>query len=182
MSAPFCRCAHSGSSHWTSSGVSSISASVQLFLHNLWGHCHAVCSRTPQSAAPTPAGVPAVHISASACFCCAYLSLYVSKCTVWLLLRHVRLHCCCCSCEPCNALPQVASLSGGRRLTVRFRPSKRALGKLTEGHPDARDSPAVPHIRCDLQCPQLPPPASPPPPQMLSVKFLNGGNKRRLTV
>jgi len=30
---------------------------------------------------------------------------------------------------------------------VRFRPSKRALGKLTEGHPDARDSPAVPQIR-----------------------------------
>lgn len=42
---------------------------------------------------------------------------------------------------------EVASLSGGRRLTVRFRPSKRALGKLTEGHPDARDSPAVPQIR-----------------------------------
>ena len=42
---------------------------------------------------------------------------------------------------------QVAALSGGRRLTVRFRPSKRALGKLTEGHPDARDSPAVPQLR-----------------------------------
>ena len=41
---------------------------------------------------------------------------------------------------------QVATLSGGRRLTVRFRPSKRALGKLSEGHPDARDYPAVPQL------------------------------------
>ena len=44
-------------------------------------------------------------------------------------------------------LLQVASLSGGRRLTVRFRPSKRALGKLNEGHPDARDSPAMPQLK-----------------------------------
>ena len=34
-----------------------------------------------------------------------------------------------------------------RRLTVRFRPSKRALGKLSEGHPDARDSPAIPQLK-----------------------------------
>lgn len=30
---------------------------------------------------------------------------------------------------------------------MRFRPSKRALGKLNEGHPDARDSPAVLQLR-----------------------------------
>ena len=58
---------------------------------------------------------------------------------------------------------QVAPLSGGRRLTVRFRPSKRALGKLNEGHPDARDSPAVLQLRfpfamhCILYLDQLPP-------------------------
>ena len=46
-----------------------------------------------------------------------------------------------------NPWSQVAPLSGGRRLTVRFRPSKRALGKLNEGHPDAHDSPAVPQLR-----------------------------------
>ena len=46
-----------------------------------------------------------------------------------------------------NPWVQVAPLSGGRRLTVRFRPSKRALGKLNEGHPDAHDSPAVPQLR-----------------------------------
>ena len=33
---------------------------------------------------------------------------------------------------------------------MRFRPSKRALGKLNEGHPDAHDSPAVPQLRCHI--------------------------------
>ena len=34
---------------------------------------------------------------------------------------------------------------------MRFRPSKRALGKLNEGHPDAHDSPAVPPSRYPSQ-------------------------------
>ncbi len=50
--------------------------------------------------------------------------------------------------QPVSAVLQIPELSGSRPLSVHFRSSKKALGKLSKGHPDAQDSPALPVHRC----------------------------------